>query len=154
MFLYRKLWLSEPTTNSSFKRFATAGLAAVVMLLVACNAETSDPPIVVTRQMAEIQGILIDEGGCLRVIPPDRPDGPSWALVWQKDIFEVTRSGDEITIVDQFGRNGGPDEPVIWRLGEEIRGGGGEARLSGAIEHAGAEFPEKCAGPYWLISGV
>ena len=154
MFLFQNLWLSEPTNNSSLKRFAIAGLSAVIVLLVACSAEPTDPLIEATRQLALLQGILIEDAGCLRVAPPDRPDGPGWAVVWQKDIFEVTRSGDEITIVDLFGRNGQPNEPVIWRLGEVIRGGGGEARLPGAIEHAGAEFPEKCAGPYWLVSMV
>ncbi len=104
--------------------------------------------------MAELHGILVEEAGCLRVAPPGQPDGPGYALIWQKDVFDVTRSGDEVTIVDLIGQNGQPDEPVTWRLGEVIQGSGGEARLNGAIEHAGADFPEKCTGPYWLVSGV
>ena len=135
-------------------QFSLAGAAALMALVIACSAQTSGPPIEVVRKLALLPGILIEDAGCLRVAPPDRPDGPSWALVWRKDIFEVTRSGDEITIIDLLGVDGQPEEPVIWRIGEEIQASGGEARLSGAIEHAGAEFPEKCVGPYWLVSGV
>ena len=141
-------------TPPALTRIAFAGVAAVLLLLVACSAESPDPLIAATRWVALLQGTLVEEGGSLRVVSPDRPDVTGTALVWQRDIFEVNRSGDEITIVDLYGDNGQPDEPVIWRLGQGLRIGGGELRRAGVIDHAGADFPEKCVGPYWLVSGV
>ena len=145
---------AKTTTPPAFTRFANAGVAAVLLLLVACTAEPPDPLILATRWAALLEGTLVEEDGCLRVESPDRQDVTSTALVWQMDIFEVTRSGDEVTIVDLYGDNGQPGEPVIWRLGQTLRIGGGELRRAGVIDHAGADFPEKCVGPYWLVSGV
>ena len=145
----------DSTARSFGKRLSVAGSAAVMVIAMfaACAEQPTDPPIIVTRWTALLEGTLIEEAGCLRVTGPDQPDGPSRALVWQKDIFEVTRSGDEVTIVDLIGNNGQPDEPMIWRIGNDIRAGGGELRLGGVIDHAGEEFAEKCVGPYWLFSG-
>ena len=142
------------TTPPAFTRIALAGVAAVLLLLVACGAEPADPLIVATRWAALLEGTLVEEDGCLRVVSPDRPDVTGTALVWQKKLFDVTRSGDEITIVDLYGDNGQPDEPMNWRLGQALRFGGGELRRAGVIDHAGADFPDKCVGPYWLVSGV
>ncbi|MCZ6617689.1 MAG: hypothetical protein O7E57_06110, partial [Gammaproteobacteria bacterium] len=107
-------------------------------LLAACSAEAADPLLRATRWAALLQGTLVEEDECLRVAPPNQTGTTSTALIWQKDIFEVTRSGDEITIVDLFGNNGQPDVPVIWRLGQVLRIAGGELRLAGVVDHAGA----------------
>ena len=126
----------------------------IAALAIACGSETSDSRIVTTRQTAQLGGILTEDKGCLRTVAAGQPEGLSTALVWQKGIFEVTRSGDELTIVDlnlDFGR---PVDPVIWRIGEKIRGSGGELRSAGVTEHAGADYLERCAGPYFLVSGV
>lgn len=135
-------------------RYTTMLPVVVAILAIACGAETPDPLVSATRQLALLQGVLVEQSGCLRDAQPGRLDGPSTALVWQKDIFRVTRSGDRLTIVDLFGDNGRPKEPVIWRIGEEIRGSGGELRPPGVVDHAGEDYLERCAGPYFLVSGV
>ena len=130
-------------------------LAAVIAVIaIACGSETSDSRVVTTRQAARFDGILVEVDGCLRTAQPGRLDMPGSVLVWQKDVFEVTRSGDQLTIVDLFGDNGQPKESEIWRIGGAVLGSGGELRIPGVIEHAGEEFLERCAGRWWLVSGV
>ncbi len=116
---------------------------------------TESPPrnlVEATRTTAELAGILTDEYGCLRVTSADALESQSQVLVWQKDIFEIDRRADTLLIVDLFGRKGQPSYPVTWQLGDMIRGGGGV--IGAPDDHAGAGFIERCAGPYFLVSGV
>ena len=103
---------------------------------------------------AQIEGILTEENGCLRVTSDHDREPQGRALVWQKPLFKIERRGDNVLIVDLFGPNRQPAPTVIWRLGDMIRGGGGVIGPAGADDHAGAGFSERCAGPYFLVSMV
>ena len=96
---------------------------------------------------AAISGILAEEDGCLRITGPSGTGGD--AIVWQKDVLRIERRGDMVDIFDRS------DAPLAtWRLGDTIRGGGGEIRAQTADDHAGAGFSERCPGPYWLLGMV
>ena len=122
-----------------------------VLLLILVFACGSDERVVATRLTAEIDGILAEEDGCIRVI---EPHSESTAVVWHKEIFKTERLGDAVLIVDLLGPNGQPSPTVIWRLGDMIRGGGGATSSEGADDHAGAGFSERCAGPYFVLHSV
>ena len=99
--------MAERKRMHSLSMFA----AVIAVMAIACGAEVSDPGFVVTtRQAAGFHGILVEVDGCLRTAQPGRLDMPDSVLVWQKDIFEITRSGDQLTIVDLFGDNGQPKD--------------------------------------------
>ncbi len=71
-------------------------------------------------------------------------------LLWQKDIFEIERQGDTLTIIDVFKDNA---QPVTWKLGDMVSGGGGMTGSQGGDYHAKAGFSERYPGPYFLASG-
>lgn len=98
---------------------------------------------------AEISGILVDEDGCLRVDTRPGTNVEKKVIVWQKDVLSIERRG---IAVDLFG--GGETPITTWRLGDEIRGGGGSISRQIAGEHAGAGFSERCEGPYFLLGSV
>ena len=124
-------------------------LSTLLLLIIGC-ACVSDDKVVTTRLTAEIDGILVNEGGCLRV---KGSDSYSRAPVWHKEIFKTERRGDAVLIVE-LSPNGQPSPAVIWRLGDMIRGGGGATSSEGADDHAGAGFSERCAGPYFVVHSV
>ena len=116
---------------------------------------TALPPrnlVEATRIVGGVFGTLVEKGGCLRLAGSSGTGG--YAIVWQKDIFNIERRGDAVLIVDLFGPSGRPSPTVIWRLGDEIRAAGGETSSEGADDHAGAGFSERCPGPYTLVSMV
>ena len=117
-------------------------LALLIFVGFACGSD--DPPVVVTVLAAAIGGSLIEEDGCLRI----GDSSGSNAIVWQKDVLEVERQGNTFQIIK------GDKQPVTWRLGDEIRSGGGFIGSEVADEHAGAGFSERCPGPYWLLGMV
>ena len=130
-----------------------------ISLLIVGSACGSDDPrrVVVTRWAAQIEGILTEENGCLRVTSDHDREPQGRALVWQKPLFKIERRGDNVLIVDLFGPNGQPSPTVVWRLGDMIRGGGGEIEgpsYDYLDDHAEAGFSERCAGPYFLVSIV
>ena len=131
-------------------------LVLSISLLIVGSACGSDDQqrVVVTRWAAQIEGILTEENGCLRVTSDHDREPQGRALVWQKPLFNIERRGDNVLIVDLFGPNRQPAPTVIWRLGDMIRGGGGVIGPAGADDHAGAGFSERCAGPYFLVSMV
>ena len=134
----------------------SAPLSLSALLLIIVSACGSDDPsrnsVIVTVMAAEIEGILIEEDGCLR-INGSRP--ASRAIVWQKDVLAVERQGDALLIdVLGYGPDRQPLPTITWRLGDEIRGGGGLTGAQVADEHAGAGFSERCEGPYWLLGAA
>lgn len=126
---------------------------SVLLVVIASACGSADPRVEVTRLTAGIEGILSEEDECLRIVGPGSDYG-GVALVWQKDIFNIERRGDAVLIVDLHPPNGPPAPTVIWRLGDMIRAGGAKSSSQGADDHAGAEFSERCEGPYWLVSMV
>ena len=117
-------------------------LALLIFVGFACGSD--DPPVVVTVLAAAIGGSLIEEDGCLRIGDSSGSD----AIVWQRDVLEVERQGNTFQIIES------DKQPVTWRLGDEISGGGGQIGAQIADEHAGAGFSERCPGPYWLLGIV
>ncbi|NQW16025.1 MAG: hypothetical protein HQ478_00920 [Chloroflexi bacterium] len=118
------------------------------------SAETTkvvfDDLIVTTRIMALVTGVLVEHDGCLRIVPDAYPDSLSEAIVWQKDVFEITRAGDEVHIIDL--ELADSDTPVVWKIGERIRTSGGQYR--GREDHASSEFLQRCEGPYVFVSSA
>ena len=128
---------------------------SALLLIVGSACDSDDPQrVVVTRWTAEIEGILTEENGCLRVTSDHDREPQGQALVWQKSLFNIERRGDNVLIVDLFGPNRQPAPTVIWRLGDMIRGGGGVIGPAGADDHTGAGFSERCVSPYFLVSMV
>ena len=130
-------------------------LLSISLLIVGSACGSDDPRrVVVTRWAAQIEGILTEENGCLRVTSDHDREPQGRGLVWQNPLFNIERRGDNVLIVDLFGPNRQPAPTVIWRLGDMIRGGGGVIGPAGADDHAGAGFSERCTGPYFLVSMV
>ena len=130
-------------------------LVATFLLLVAgCSSGdkemTADDLIRTTRIAAEVTGVLVEQDGCLRLAQDASSDSPSKAIVWQKDVFEIERSDDEVRI-----RNvnyGDGESRVVWKIGERVRTSGGE--FHGREFHASEEFLQRCVGPYVFVSGA
>jgi hypothetical protein len=90
-------------------------------------------------------GILRIVDGCIRVGPSD---ANSTLLVWPPDQHEVTTVGDEVHIFDRLSFE---DPIVVWRLGEDVRVGGGAIE---SLDLPHEELPSECARrPYWLVGG-
>lgn len=106
-------------------------------------ASATSPPVMT----AAIGGILVEENGCLRITDPTGGD----AIVWQKDVLKIERQGDTLLIARLHDENA---QTVTWKLGDMVRGGGGEIRARIADDHAGAGFSERCPGPYFMVGTV
>lgn len=122
----------------------------VVSLAIGCGAQT-EQRVLTTRLMEGERGVLVERDGCLRLAASLESDAPSRAIVWQKDVFEITRVGDEFQIIDV--ELGDSDSPVIWNLGDSVTAGGA-SDFGPPDFHAGEGFMERCSGPYVLISDV
>ncbi len=120
---------------------------SALLLILASACGSDDPPVKVTVMTAGISGTFIEEDGCLRVTGQSGTGGD--AIVWQKEVLEIERRGDAFDIFKPSGTR-----IATWRLGDEIRGGGGSIRRRIADEHAGAGFSERCEGPYFLLGLV
>jgi hypothetical protein len=114
------------------------------------SASDATPKVVVTRIMAMVSGILVEEDGCLRIYEDWETDRPSRAIVWQKHLFDISRVEDEIRIVDR--EVGNQENPTVWKLGEHIRTSGGES--GGPGDYGYTEFQERCEGPFTFVSGA
>ena len=129
---------------------APISLSALLLLLIIASACTSDdPPVEVTIMAAEIEGILIEEDGCLRITGASGTGGD--AIVWQKDVLRIERQGDEVLIFKSRRPDAPPTPTAIWRLGDTVRGGGGMTRAEIADDHVGAGFSDRCEEPYFLM---
>ncbi len=131
-------------------------LALLMIIAFACGSDgPDDRPVEPTVMAAEISGFLGEENGCLRVRRHPNPGSkaPTTAIVWQKDVLAIERQGDTVDIY--AGEVSDGETPIAsWRLGDEIRGGGGSISRQIADEHAGAGFSETCEGPYFLVGDV
>ncbi|MCY0994519.1 hypothetical protein OV203_45770 [Nannocystis sp. ILAH1] len=91
---------------------------------------------------ALLSGTLIEQSGCLRVSPDGKQ--PGHLLIWQPG-YGARRTGDRLEIVDSTGK-------VVARVGEPLRTGGGEVRLTDALrKQLKAPLDAACVGPYWLM---
>jgi hypothetical protein len=123
----------------------TAGL-----LLVGCGSQpvsptpTQAPEIVATAMTDRLEGILVEEDGCLRVISDYT--GTTYTLVWPADVsatFEV----DTVRVINGIVR--GDPTDVILNFNEAVLLSGGE------VKHLGEDLiqtvPSHCPGPYWGV---
>ena len=97
--------------------------------------------ILPTRLAALAQGVLADDGGCLRV--GDK------LLVFPPDQYEVVREGEIVLVRDLLI---GDSEPTVWHVGTNVTVGGGTVPDGRSIPHE--PLPEHCDGPYWLVGGI
>ncbi len=111
---------------------------------------TPDPAIHMPQLLARsvnvmealLAGTLVVEDGCLRVA--EGGGDSSHLVIWQPDYFVNNKDG-LIEILDREGA-------VIGRVGEQLRLGGGEIRLTQTLLSQLREpIPAGCAGPYWLM---
>lgn len=129
---------------------ALLSLSALLMMIIGSACASDDPsrnPVIVTVMTAEVGGILAEENGCLRITDSTGGD----AIVWQKDVLKIERQGDTLLIARLHDENA---QTVTWKLGDMVRGGGGEIRAQIADDHAGAGFSERCPGPYFMVGTV
>jgi len=93
---------------------------------------------------ALMQGKLVAEAGCLRVVESDGSDGH--LIIWQPDYF-LTDNGGKIEIL-------GRDGQIVARVGEKISLGGGDVPLTTFSSQLREPIPSQCKGPYWLMGGI
>ncbi|GAP13094.1 hypothetical protein LARV_00836 [Longilinea arvoryzae] len=94
---------------------------------------------------ALLEGQLVLEDGCLRVVTGFAPQGS--LIIWQPDYFP-SQKGDQIEILDRNGLS-------VARVGESIALGGGEIQLSDDTTRQLREsIPAACAGPYFLMGEI
>ena len=105
---------------------------------------TQTPEIVATAMTARLEGILVEQDGCLRVI--SHYTGTTYTLVWPADVsatFEV----DTVRVINGIVR-GDPTE-VILNINEGVLLSGGE------VKHLGEDLiqtvPSHCPDPYWVV---
>ncbi|NOR83870.1 MAG: hypothetical protein GQ526_10310 [Ardenticatenales bacterium] len=92
--------------------------------------------------VALLEGELVVKDGCLRVGLGD--GGESHLVIWQPDFFLNDNDG----VIEIWDRNG----EAVARVGEEVRMGGGEVRMTKELEQQlRAPMPQECEGPYLLM---
>jgi len=89
-------------------------------------------------------GILVLDGGRLRL--EYQGTGYSNLLIWPYGYSQYIE-GEEIRIVNIEGK-------TVARVGDIIKVGGGEVPIVIVEKYIGKTLPEKCPGPYWLVSKV
>lgn len=94
---------------------------------------------------ALLSGTLVQEEGCLRVVPSE--GGPSYLIVWPPQVTLRAQEG-RLKVLDLENQNAASE-------GEEITLGGGEIeRSSQVLEELQQPIPKDCSGPLWLASGL
>ncbi len=132
------------------KSTVTPSLSAL-LLVIGSACVWDAPPVVPTVYVAGIEGILIEEDGCLRIDGSSESIG--YAIVWQKDVLAIERRGDTVDIYK--GEISDGETPIAsWRLGDPLFGGGRTIGPEIADEHAGVGFSERCEGPYWFMGSI
>jgi hypothetical protein len=94
---------------------------------------------------ALLQGRLVLQNGCLRVVAGDLESG--YLVIWQTDYFLNNNAG-ALEILNRDGQ-------VVARVGQEIALGGGEVPLTAELERNLREpLAGECQGPYWLMGEI
>ena len=96
------------------------------------------------------RGRLVVESGCIRLRSP-LPTygfffGPSRMIVWPYG-YSVCVEGNRMVIRNEKGE-------AVARVGDFVRVGGGAISRQTAELVVSRPLPEKCHGPYYVVSGV
>lgn len=93
---------------------------------------------------ALMEGLLVEENGCLRLI--EKGDQGGFLILWPFD-YELSVSAEKIEVLNGAGQ-------VIARVGEALRLGGGAMESSPSMSRFDEVIPglpiDDCPGPYWV----
>ena len=127
-------------------------LAVLLITAVSCSNNSSDISSGISfftvwepvreQMLAELQGKLVLENGCLRIIDDYNT---SYLIIWPYG-FSLRRDGEEIQIINDRGQ-------IVAHVGDYIYVSGGEQKAREHIEKdvVKQQLPDDCQGPYWIV---
>jgi hypothetical protein len=146
-------------SSKRMKLVAKQPIHLLFLLLIgvsACTSPSSGPfpsptvpstrEVVATAWTALIEGQLVLEDGCLKVVEPVSQN--TYTLVFPPD-FSATISGDTVRITSGLVTGDRRDDLIM--IGDAVQFGGGTPGILN--DELQKTVPSNCQGPYWVFGG-